>query len=315
MRGSGGPFESVDGAARNGQLLLVDDEIDNLDLLEGMLAKTNYGLTRCQTGREAIALLKAAPDKFDAILLDRMMPEMDGVSVLRQIKHDAALSSIPVILQTAAGTAMQVSEGLAAGAHYYLVKPFERSQLLPIIHGAVRSHQTMRELRQRLLRTNPLGLIQSGRFCFQTLEEAHELATYLARAVGNPGPIAYGLRELMVNAVEHGSLELGFQAKRDALKSGNLDAVLQQRSSMPVFSQRKVTVDVERDAERVIYTISDEGPGFDASGFAMMRSLHVKEPNGRGILIAQEMSFDRVEYLGRGNVVRASALLEGRQEF
>ena len=118
--------------------------------------------------------------------IDLSMPEVDGLTVLREIKADPRLQRVPVILQTAAGNAVQVGEGLAAGAHYYLVKPFDRAQLLPIVHGAVSTYQTMREQRRRLLEANPLGLIETGRFRFRTLVEARELAAWLARASRSP---------------------------------------------------------------------------------------------------------------------------------
>lgn len=295
--------------ARSGSLLLVDDEPDNLDLLEGMLSPTSYQTTRCEGGREALERLRRQPDEFDAVLLDRMMPDIDGLSVLRTMKADAKLQRIPVILQTAAGNAVQISEGLAAGAHYYLVKPFDRSQLLPIINGAVSNFQLMKEMRRRLLDANPLGLIESGRFRFRTVGEACELATWLARASGDPSPIAFGLQELLINAVEHGSLELGYDAKRVALRTGTLNAELAERALNPEFAKRSVTVDVTRSETEVIYTITDEGPGFDHTYFANTSGERLHNPNGRGIMIARELSFDDVTYLGRGNQVRARASL------
>ena len=156
------------GKGRSGHLLLVDDEPDNLDLLEGMLARSNYKTSRAENGRIALDILRAHPEKFDAVLLDRMMPEMDGITVLQHMKADDLLMRLPVILQTAAGNTMQVSEGLAAGAHYYLVKPFDRGQLLPIVNGAVANYQMMRDMRSRLLESNPFGLIISGKFRFRT---------------------------------------------------------------------------------------------------------------------------------------------------
>ena len=302
-------------SSHTGSLLLVDDEPDNLDLLEGMLARSNYRMTRCDSGVAALAMLRAHPDDFDAVLLDRMMPELDGISVLREMKAHADLQRIPVILQTAAGNSVQVAEGLAAGAHYYLVKPFDRAQLLPIVQGAVNTFQVMRDMRRRLLEANPLGLIENGRFRYRTLMEARELAAWLSRASGDPSPIAFGLQELMINAVEHGSLEIGYERKRAALMAGTLEQEVQSRLEDPRFAGRSVTVDVIRTDAEVVYTITDEGPGFDHAHFAASQGDRLLNPNGRGIMIARELSFDDVSFLGRGNVVKARVALEDWQEL
>lgn len=306
---------NIDHPERPVRLLLVDDEPDNLILLKGMLARTGYLTTEAGNGREALTLLQSDPEAFDAVLLDRMMPEMDGIAVLQALKADDRLSSLPVILQTAAGTTVQVGEGLSAGAHYYLVKPFDRRQLLPIVQGAVSNYRQLREMRARLQECNPFGLIVSGSFCFRTLAEARELATWLAAASGDPRPVAFGLQALLVNAVEHGNLEIGYEAKRDALVQGRLDALLAERLDDPRLAARRVWVEVERGDEWVTYTIRDEGQGFDFARYLKDDESRLVDPNGRGIRLARDLSFDSVEYLGNGNTVRARAELSSWQEL
>lgn len=306
---------SISPQARPPSLLLVDDEPDNLELLEGMLARSGYSTTQAHNGREALDMLLADPERFDAVLLDRMMPELDGIAVLNALKADERLQWLPVILQTAAGNVAQVGEGLSAGAHYYLVKPFDRRQLLPIVHGAVSNYRALREMRARLQDANPFGLIVSGRFCFRTLAEARELATWLACASGDPRPVAFGLQALMVNAVEHGNLGLGYEAKRDALLRNELEQVLGERLADPERAKRRVWVDVERDDESVTYTITDEGEGFDFQRYLDSDGTHLVDPNGRGILLARDLSFDELQYLGSGNIVRARAELSSWLEL
>lgn len=299
----------------NVRLLLVDDEPDNLDLLEGMLARTGYQTERCELGIEALRLLRSDPERFDAVLLDRMMPGMDGIQVLQQMKDDPRLQSIPVILQTAAGNSQQIAEGLQAGAHYYLVKPFDRAQLLPILKGAISDFRTMRDMRARLQGSLSLGIMHSGEFEFGTLAEGHELANLLARASGEPSPVVYGLRELLNNAVEHGNLEIGFEAKRDALIAGNYEALIEARARDPRYASRRVFVSLKRTPELMVYTIRDEGQGFDWRAFMDISAERLVGPNGRGIQLARELSFDTLTYLGTGNEVRAEVSLAAWREL
>src|SRR5690606_19652502 len=98
------------------QLLLVDDSPLNLDLLHHHLRGRNYPCVTASSGIRAWELLEQQPDRFHAVVLDRMMPEMDGMEVLVKMKQHPVLSQIPVIMQTAAGTQQQILQGLQAGA-------------------------------------------------------------------------------------------------------------------------------------------------------------------------------------------------------
>ena len=86
------------------QLLLVDDSPLNLKILLEFLPQPDYRCTTAQGGLQAWEMLEAQPDRFHAVLLDRIMPEMDGMEVLRKMKQHPVLSQIPVIMQTAAST-------------------------------------------------------------------------------------------------------------------------------------------------------------------------------------------------------------------
>ena len=296
-------------------LLIVDDEPDNLDLLEGMLARTPYHLVRAESGREAIDHLEQNPEGFDAVLLDRMMPGMDGIQVLKRMKEHPRLQSLPVILQTAAGSPTQVAQGLEAGAHYYLVKPFDRAQLVPIVEGAVANYRTIRDMTRRLLSSAALGLIVSGDFRYSTIDEARELATFLARASGDPSPVAFGLFELLSNAIEHGCLGIGYEAKKAALRRGDYDRMLEERMQACPESRRHATVRIERDDEKVSYTVSDPGDGFDPESYLQQDVYRLTDPNGRGLQVAKELSFDKLEFLDGGRTVRASVALASWREL
>ena len=122
------------------QLLLVDDSPLNLNILLEFLREKEYSCTTAQSGVQAWTMLEREPDRFHAVLLDRIMPEMDGMEVLHRMKHHTVLSQIPVIMQTAASTHQQTLEGLQAGAYYYLAKPFDKATLQAIVDAAVRDH-------------------------------------------------------------------------------------------------------------------------------------------------------------------------------
>ena len=116
--------------ARGPQILLVDDNPTNLQVLYQTLGGHGYRLLAARSGKDAIAIAERALP--DLILLDVMMPEMDGIQVLDRIRTNPQFASLPVILVTAKGQDEDVLAGYKTGADYYITKPFTARQLL---HG------------------------------------------------------------------------------------------------------------------------------------------------------------------------------------
>lgn len=108
-------------------LLLVDDEEANRLILGRRLQQEGYAVTAAANGREALALLQDR--RFDLVLLDLYMPEMDGMATLAALKADDVLKDIPVIMLTADSNADQVRLCLDRGAADYLVKPVAPEEL------------------------------------------------------------------------------------------------------------------------------------------------------------------------------------------
>ena len=133
------------------KILIVDDEPFNLDLLEQELEDQNYTIERANDGAEALD--KVPVFQPDLILLDYMMPKMNGLEVLRRLREDALYKSIPVILLTAKATQEDKVRGLDAGADDYVIKPFDSFQLLARVRAMIRikqMHDTLDEWNRSL---------------------------------------------------------------------------------------------------------------------------------------------------------------------
>jgi signal transduction histidine kinase len=117
-------------------VLIVDDEPHNRQLLEVMLKPEGFLLLSAASGEEALAVVARQPP--DLILLDVMMPGMDGYQVAGRIKGDAATSNIPVIMLTALDDRNARMLGLGAGADDFLTKPVERAELLVRVRNLLR---------------------------------------------------------------------------------------------------------------------------------------------------------------------------------
>ena len=110
------------------KILLVDDEEDILDFLELILDEQGYTVIKANSGREALAA--AQLNHPELILLDIMMPEMDGWEVLKLLKADEEVSHIPVAMLTARTEMKDKIQGLQEGAIDYICKPFATKELL-----------------------------------------------------------------------------------------------------------------------------------------------------------------------------------------
>jgi CheY-like chemotaxis protein/anti-sigma regulatory factor (Ser/Thr protein kinase) len=291
-------------------LLLVDDEPFNLEILSEHLTDAGYRIETAEDGESAWERLTRTGDQFDAVLLDRMMPGLNGMEVLRRMQAHPQLSSLPVVLQTAIGSADGVREGMEAGAYYYLTKPFEREMLLAIVAAAVAQHRARRALKQAGAHPlDGLALLGNATFELATLDDAQRVAALLARMAPYPDRVAIGLSELIVNAIEHGNLGVGYDEKREMMQGGKWREEIEARQRLGEFVDKRVKVRVKRDHQTLTIEVEDEGDGFDWQRYLTFDPARAFDPNGRGISMARVMSFDTLEYRGQGNIVVATVLV------
>jgi DNA-binding response OmpR family regulator len=121
---------------------VVEDELDTVFLLKQILRMAGFNVLSATTGREA--LLKAAEQEPDLVLLDLMMPEMDGWEILDHLRQ--MIDKVPVIIVSARGNKDDVIKGLQAGADDYISKPFHNAELSERVKAVLRRASKPREL-------------------------------------------------------------------------------------------------------------------------------------------------------------------------
>ena len=122
------------------RVLVVEDEPDIRDLLAFHLEREGFQVTRATTGPEALRQLRVAPP--DLVILDLMLPEMDGLEVCRRLRADPATAALPVIMLTAKGDEVDRVVGLEMGADDYVVKPFSPKEMLARVRAVLRRART-----------------------------------------------------------------------------------------------------------------------------------------------------------------------------
>lgn len=119
-------------------ILIVDDEKDIIDLLSYNLIKEDFSVITARNGREALERVKQKPD---LIILDIMMPEINGLQVIQELKRDKKTASIPVLLLTAKGSETDEIVGLEVGADDYIIKPVKIGKIIARVHAVLRRQE------------------------------------------------------------------------------------------------------------------------------------------------------------------------------
>jgi signal transduction histidine kinase len=161
-------------------LLIVDDNPDNLDMLSRRLVRLGYKVELADGGQKALEMI--GTQKYDLVLLDIMMPEIDGMQVLTTIRKTQSIADLPVIMATAKNQSNDVVEALKLGANDYVTKPID----FPVLVARMQTHLTLRNLsrlKDEFLRIashdlkNPLWSVQTAAQMVEELVPVGEVMT------------------------------------------------------------------------------------------------------------------------------------------
>ena len=285
------------------KILTADDDDINRDILNEYLTGAGYEVVEADDGDTVLKLLGEV-EGVEAILLDRMMPRLNGMEVLKVVKADPRFRDIPVIMQSAATARDQIRQGIAAGVYYYLTKPYEEQVLLGVVSAALKDAADIKRLREEVSQHRRiLGLLERARFRFRTPEDARNLAFLIANCFPEPQAAVYGLYEMLINAVEHGNLGITFAEKTKLVLEGRIFEEIERRLALPENREKWALLSFETAGNQLRVRIKDQGPGFDWRPYMEICVDRATHPNGRGIATSKLMSFSAVEYTGCGNEV------------
>lgn len=274
-----------------GTILAVDDESVTLDIIRDALEDAKFSVVTAVNGRQALEILMADPDRFDAVVVDRSMPELDGMAVLSAVRANFGTTNIPVILQTAEARSEQMREGVEAGAFYYITKPYDEETLVAIVRSAVESRRQQRTLMDYIsLPLEAAHPLVKGEFRISTPKEAQSVAWMISQHAEQQGAVAIGLLELTINAIEHGNLGIGGPEKERLVRQNRWGGEVQRRLELPENAKKTVAVTFDATGEDVVVSIEDHGEGFDWTHFLGDTPDVLNKVSGRGIAKARGMA-------------------------
>jgi len=132
---------------RNPTILIVDDNHDNVFLLDSIITSNGYNTYTAYGGEEALSIINSKYAELDCVILDLMMPDIDGLQVTKKVKRDKKTKHVPILLLTAKQRDRdEVAVGLDMGAEDYLTKPIEAEELLARVRSIIRSKRLQDEI-------------------------------------------------------------------------------------------------------------------------------------------------------------------------
>jgi DNA-binding response OmpR family regulator len=295
-----------DKTANNTVILVVDDDRTTLMTLEARLQSYGYIVFTAINGKLACEIIKKEHEIIDAIILDRMMPEMDGLHIIEWLGKQPNLIKPPIIMQTGLDKPDQIKEGIDAGVFYYLTKPTAEELLRSVVLAAVKESKQKRILRKELKsHKTSFHLINRAVFSIQNMSEAESLSCFLANCFPSPEVVLPGIAELIINAIEHGNLSISYEDKTAFLTAGKWREEVDKRAQLPENINKKVEVDFSKAEDKYVLKISDQGPGFIWQKYMQIDPARALDNHGRGIARAN-MTFSSLQYNKEGNQVLAT---------
>lgn len=290
------------------QLLLIGSDKNSEAFLRTILEEEGFQLTFVKDSATAQQLIfEKSAAFYDAYLFDESYEHqqtLQNLQLLQALKNNSQYAIVPAIFQTNSQDTREIQHCLENGAYFYLLKPFTKDLLLSVLKAALKGFTSHQELTQRITDIeNTRPLVQQAHFLIKTIEDAKSLSSVLAHIAPHPKETCLGLFELMLNAIEHGNLNISYLEKTELIKTDSLQKEIARRMALAENSEKRVVVIFNRTSEKLEFTISDAGNGFDYRPYLDFSIERAMDNHGRGIMIANKLSFDELEYRGNGSKV------------
>ncbi len=282
-----------------GKILIIDDNLDLLEYLQEFFIIYNYEVILAENGKTGIA--KFEEYKPDIIITDMRLPDISGDKVVKEIKKKNR--DVPIIVITGYSDQKMIINAMKNGAIDLLKKPFKPKDLHYLIN---KIESLFKKIKLKL----SLDIFKWDKKYLQIGNDIGVIPYVIDSVLANSSYlfendyfIRVGLQEILLNAIEHGNLNISYEEKHEVLENGNYKTFLTERMLNPLYKDKKVGIKIFSNNEYLKIIISDEGNGFDVNSIPNPNDPeNLLGESGRGVLLAMN-SFDEVNYNKKGNEV------------
>lgn len=237
-------------------------------------------------------------------IIDEQTLSHPSFKAFQSLVEERSLQPASMILQLQSNHPDLIQKALDQEIHYYLIQPYSEKLLQAVIQASVNEMSNHKEIASRIKQFNQAHpLLQQATFHLKSPEEAKAIASILASITPDPKRVGVGLFELLLNAIEHGNLDIGYHQKTELIKQGILQQTIAELLEQDKFKDKFVSVKFQRTDDCIEFIICDKGHGFEHANYLEFDESRAMDSHGRGIMIANRYSFDKIEYQDHGSTV------------
>lgn len=284
------------------RILLVEDDQVQRRRFEALLKRAGHEVLSAGTGEDALRLVDEA--LVDAVLTDLNLPDISGLDLIATAR--AKQGSLAIIAMTAFGNEEMAVEALRKGASTYIPKRSFNGEVLNLLEEVLASTHEARvqeRLQSCLTHTEVEYSLPNDETLVMPMVN-HLLDGVARQDLCDPPTrvrLGIALREAIINAMEHGNLEVGSELRQN--DEQDYHELVRQRRQEPPYSLRRVRVTARISRDEARFVIADEGPGFNRGSVAdPTAEENLERPCGRGLLLI-ETFMDHVSHNESGNQI------------
>ncbi len=293
-----------------GSILIIDDNVDLLEYLKDFFMIYNYEVILAESGNEGIEKFREFSP--DIVISDIRLPDKSGNIVVKEIKEID--KDVPIIVITGYSDHNLILSAMRNGAVELLKKPFKPKDLKYLIS---KIEILFKKIRVKL----SASFLQWEKRHLKISNDIHIIPSVTDYIFANVdyifGEISFmkiGLQEILINAIEHGNLEISYEEKQKLLSSGEYNRALREKALRPENVNKVVDIKVFSTTDYLKLTIEDMGKGFDLTSIPDPQNPeNFLNEHGKGIMMTLN-AYDEVIYNEKGNKVTLVKYADGKKD-
>ena len=289
------------------KILLYNQDIAITQTIKKFLSGKSYTILQVLDEQDVWETLNSLERRVDLIFINQIELCQKALKLIEALKASPMFNHLPIIVLVSTDQVEEIKAELNFGDLHFITEPINEETLSSLFHSAVWEHEHFIRLQDRIFKKKlGLNLLERARFTCQSLNEADNIATLIASICPDPENVVVGLSELLINSIEHGNLGISYEEKTKLLLIECWETEIEKRLANKKYRNKFTTIDIQNDEKHLQITIEDQGEGFDWHPYMNFDIKRAFDNHGRGIALAQKLSFDNLEYQGNGNIVVAT---------
>ncbi|HEY7646840.1 MAG TPA: hypothetical protein VH858_17495 [Hyphomicrobiales bacterium] len=277
--------------------------------LDDQLRRLGYQVSHLREELDVLQTFDAQSGTVAAVILDWRSDEPKDRGFAEALAYQSSQTGLPVLTLAAASRVEDIQLAFEAGLSKLVTAPCQLGDLKTALDALAKRRRVDRDAGNDARFSDSMALMETCKFRFRTPEDVEQLVPLIARIFPKPERAAPGIFELMMNAIEHGNLEIGYDRKADWVAAGIYQQELRKRLDMMPYAGRWAEVSINRRTDGVMIVIMDQGCGFCWQDLVANEGAAAPdvaaEPECHGLAKAKRECFDALRFNQFGNQVTA----------